>query len=135
MFKRILLLAIIAAPLLAVPVSVSAVDLFDRQVCNEPSAANSAVCRDKNLRDSAGNEQNPVFGPQGVLSIIINLLSVVVGIVAVIIIVLAGLRFITSGSNPQDVANARERVIYALVALIIVAMAQVFVRFIVGRVI
>ena len=130
MFKRLIVLfSLLMLPALAVPVYVQAadvnVDVFDKGVCNSRGTSNAAVCQDKKV----GNN-NPISGPDGVLTRIINLLTIVVGIVAVITIILAGLKFITSSTNPQDVANARERVIYSVVALIIAGMAQLLVRFI-----
>ena len=112
---------------------VLAVDVFQKDLCERPQTTGSAVCQDKNLGNDGGVTQNPLFGPQGVLTRIIRLLSVVVGIAAVIAILLGGFKYVTSGNNPQDVANARERVIYALVALVVAASAQVIVRFVIGR--
>ncbi len=130
MLKRYFLLtALLLVPAISVPATVSAVDVFNKGVCDR--SADASVCKDNR---QLGN-QNPVFGPEGILTKIINILSIIVGVVAVIIIILAGLRFVTSGSNPQDVANARERIIYACVALVIAGLAQVIVRFIIGRVV
>ncbi len=131
MFKRILLLlTLLVAPLCMIPASVSAIDVINKAGCD--SAPNAAASVDNKNNKTTG--ENPLFGPQGALTKVIGILSLIVGIVAIIIIIMAGLRFITSGANPQDVANARERVIYACVALIIAILAQVFVRFIIGRI-
>lgn len=135
MIKRFLILAaLLLVPAVAVPVSsVGAVDVLEPGVCEKykGKAANEkpAVCQD----NDTGNE-NPLFGPKGILTSVLNVLSAIVGVVAVIVIILAGLKFITSGSNPQDVTNAREQIIYACVALVIAAMAQALVRFILGRI-
>jgi Type IV secretion system pilin len=134
MLKRCLVLfSLLAFPLLAFPITASAVDLVPSEVCNRGSEArNSAVCRDnRSTQNNPG--RNPVFGPNGALTAVINILSVIVGIAAVIMIILGGLKYVTSGSNPQDVASARERIIYALVALVIAALAQVIVRYVIGR--
>jgi len=64
---------------------------------------------------------------------IINILSIVVGIVAVFMIIIAGVRFITSNGDSNNVASARNTIIYAIVGLIVVALAQVIVQFVVGR--
>lgn len=126
--------SLLALPVLAVvSPAASAVDIIPSEVCgSSPEARNSAVCRDNR---AAGNNpnRNPVFGPNGALTAAVNILSAIVGIAAVIMIILGGLKYITSGNNPQDVANARERIIYSLVALLVAAMAQVIVRYVVGR--
>lgn len=130
MIKRLLLtLTLLVAPVVFAP-SAFAVDVFGKDVCVDATNT-SAVCQD----GTAGEKTNPLFGSQGILTMIINLLSAVVAIVAIIIIVLAGLKFVTSGTNPQDVSNARERIIYACVALVIAGIAQVLVRFVLERII
>lgn len=127
MLKKITLFLSIA--LVAVSVSttsVYAVNVVDnKRICDK--AAGSSVCEDKKVTE------NPIFGKNGVLTIIINLLTIIVGIAAVIAIILAGLKFVTSGSNPEDVKNARERIVYAVVALLVAALAQLFVRFIIKQ--
>lgn len=97
-----------------------------KDVCSNAKLRNEnpAVCRDAEQRG------NPLFGPDGILTKIINIISLLVGIAATIMIIIGGLRFITSGSNPQDAAGARETVLYALVGLVVAAMAQIIVRFI-----
>ncbi|MBI2592190.1 hypothetical protein HYW36_01815 [Candidatus Saccharibacteria bacterium] len=64
---------------------------------------------------------------------IINLLSVVIGIVAVIMIMIGGFKYITSAGNQESVKTAKSAIIYALIGLIIVALAQVIVRFVLNK--
>lgn len=65
---------------------------------------------------------------------IVNLLSAIVGIVAVIMIIVGGLRYITSGGNDTSVTGAKNTILYAIIGLIIVALAQVLVRFTLSKV-
>lgn len=65
---------------------------------------------------------------------IINLLTAIVGIVAVILIIINGLRFITSNGDSNSITSAKNGIIYAIVGLIIVALAQVIVRFVITRI-
>ena len=60
---------------------------------------------------------------------IINILSAIVGIVAVVMIIFGGLRYITSGGNDANVTSAKNTILYAIIGLIIVALAQIIVRF------
>jgi Type IV secretion system pilin len=64
---------------------------------------------------------------------VIDILSLVVGVVAVIMIIVGGLRYITSGGESGSVTGAKNTILYAVVGLIVVAMAQVIVRFVVSR--
>jgi hypothetical protein len=123
--KRIfaLISSLSVACLLFMPGVVGAEDVFNG-VCNLDNAQNSTVCKSKDL----GGE-NPLFGPKGVITTAITIVSAIVGIVAVIMIIIGGFKMVTSGNNPQDVEKARETIIYAIVGVIIAAMAQVIVQF------
>ena len=69
-----------------------------------------------------------------IIHTVINLLSVVVGVVAVIMIIIGGLRYITSGGSDTSVTGAKNTILYAIIGLIIVALAQILVRFILSKV-
>ncbi len=64
----------------------------------------------------------------------INLLSVIVGVVAVVMIIVGGLRYVTSGGNDSSVTGAKNTILYAIIGLIVVALAQVIVRFVLNNV-
>ncbi len=61
---------------------------------------------------------------------VVNILSAVVGVVAVIMIIVGGLRYVTSGGNDTSITSAKNTILYAIVGLIIVALAQVLVHFV-----
>jgi hypothetical protein len=67
---------------------------------------------------------------QTLITRIINVISVIVGVVAVIMIIYGGFRYITSGGNESSVSAAKSTILYALIGLIIVALAQVIVKFV-----
>lgn len=56
--------------------------------------------------------------------------SIIVGVIAVIMIIYAGFRYITSGGESGSVSGAKNALIYALVGLVIVALAQFIVHFV-----
>jgi len=76
-----------------------------------------------------GNET----GVNNLIRKIINIFSVVVGIIAVIMIIYAGFRYITSGGASDKVTNAKNTILYALIGLIIVALAQLIVKFVLSN--
>lgn len=131
MFRRVLLaLAVLIVPVfIMLPSPAGAVDVITNDVCRK-DGKDSTVCK----QDERVKGKNPLFGEGSVLEMIISLLSIVVGIAAVIGIIIGGLKFVTSGNNPQEVTKARETVIYALVALAVAALAQVIVRFVISGV-
>lgn len=72
-------------------------------------------------------------GVSGLIKTIINILSVIVGVVAVIMIIVAGFRYITSGGKQESVTGAKNTILYAVIGLVIVALAQVIVRFVLTK--
>ena len=64
----------------------------------------------------------------------INIISVIVGVIAVIMIIFGGFRYITSGGQPEKVTGAKNTILYGIVGLIIVAVAQIIVRFVLREV-
>lgn len=64
------------------------------------------------------------------VSAIVNILSIIVGIAAIIVIILSGFKYITSGGDSGKVTSAKNTLIYALVGLIIAALAQFLVHFV-----
>lgn len=67
------------------------------------------------------------------ISTIINIVSIVVGLVAVIMIIIGGFKYITSNGDSGAVSSAKNTILYAIVGLVVVALAQIIVRFVVGR--
>jgi hypothetical protein len=68
-----------------------------------------------------------------IIKLIINIVSVIVGVVAVVMIIWGGLKYITSGGDSSNVSSAKNTIIYAIVGLVIVALAQFIVRFVLGK--
>src|SRR4051812_40893237 len=101
---------------------------------------NSGLCTGANLEFT----DNPTGGDcsagdatdklNNLVHTIVNLLSAIVGIVAVIMIIVGGLRYITSGGNDASVTGAKNTILYAIIGLIIVALAQLIVRFTLSKV-
>lgn len=65
---------------------------------------------------------------------IINLLSAIVAVAAVIMIIIGGFKFVTSGGDANSTKSARNTIIYAVVGLVIVAIAQMIVWFVLTEV-
>lgn len=69
-----------------------------------------------------------------ILKLVVNLFSLIVGIVSVIMIIVGGLKYITSGGEASNISGAKNTIIYAIVGLVIVALAQFIVHFVLGKV-
>lgn len=63
----------------------------------------------------------------------INLFSAIIGIIAVVMIMVGGLKYITSQGDPNATATAKNTILYAAIGLVVVALAQVIVRFVISR--
>ena len=59
-----------------------------------------------------------------------NILSLVVGILSVIMIIVSGIKFVTSGGDSAKVGSAKNTLAYAIAGLVIVALAQTIVHFV-----
>jgi Type IV secretion system pilin len=67
------------------------------------------------------------------LTTTINIFSLVVGIIAVIMLIFGGLKYITSGGDSSKVGTAKNTIVFAIVGLVIVALAQVIVQFVLTK--
>jgi len=68
-----------------------------------------------------------------VIGAVINILSTVVGIAAVVMIIIGGFRYITAAGDSSKITSARNTIIYALVGVVIAALAQVLVKFVLNK--
>lgn len=69
-----------------------------------------------------------------IVKTVINILSWVVGVVSVIMIIVAGFKYVTSGGQEKAVGDAKNTILYAIVGLVIVALSQVIVRFVLSNI-
>ena len=99
-------------------------------------AQNAAQCGINAAAGTAGCNPDPnaTKSVNSTIENVINILSVIVGIIAVIMIIIAGFRYITSGGDRSRVASAKTTLTYAIVGLVIVALAQVIVKFVLNNV-
>lgn len=64
---------------------------------------------------------------------VINILSILVGVIAVVMVIFGGFKYITSGGDSGKVTSAKNTIVYAMIGLIVAALAQVLVRFVLAR--
>jgi len=63
----------------------------------------------------------------------IDIFSWIAGIAAVIVVIVGGFKYITSAGDSNGVSSAKNTIMYALIGLIVVAFAQVIVKFVVKK--
>lgn len=106
-------------------------------VINRPvlaATAKDAVCEGAGATDPS----NPTNCSSGldlnsIIKFVLNILSIIVGITAVVMIIIAGFKFITSNGDSNNVASAKNTIMYAVVGLVIVAFAQIIVKFVLNK--
>ncbi|HSX08473.1 MAG TPA: pilin [Candidatus Saccharimonadales bacterium] len=67
---------------------------------------------------------------QTIIKNVINILTIIVGLAAVVMIIVGGAKYITSGGDSSKASSARTTIISAIIGLVIVALAQVIVQFV-----
>ena len=132
MFKKlrtsltsVLSAAILVAVPLAVPAVASAADIQGSLCGGADLNVNSSGCDDTTDGTDKINSM---------ITTIVNIFSLVVGVVAVIMIIVGGFRYITSGGDSNNVSGAKNTIIYAIIGLVIVALAQLIVKFVLNKV-
>lgn len=97
-------------------------------VCDGSNAASgtsgNSGCKSKN---------DPTTGLTTLAQQITKWFSIIVGAISIIMIIYGGFRYITSGGDSGKVGNAKNTLIYAIVGLIIVVLAQIIVNFVITQ--
>lgn len=127
--KKILFLTMIGMVLALTPIA-----LGGHKVFAADNSVKGQICQ--GISQTGGDCSSDGTGDiNGLITNVVNILSVIVGIVAVIMIIASGLKFITSGGESSAVASAKKTIMYALVGLIVVGLAQIIVHFVVGHIV
>jgi hypothetical protein len=93
--------------------------------------AKAEVCEGVNLGGGSCNANSNELTT--VIEVIVNVLSIIGAVAAVIVLILGGLKYITSNGESSSIASAKTTIIYAIVGLVVIALAQAVVRFVLAR--
>lgn len=121
------LMGALAAPMLA-PVAVHAqanINCGGIQACLNNGAQST---------DPSSNAADPTTKVNDIIKLVINIFSLIVGVIAVVMIIVGGLKYITSSGDSGNVSGAKNTILYAIVGLVVVALAQIIVRFVLSKV-
>lgn len=131
----VMLFAFSAAPV-AVIGGVASAQKSDIQRCLDQGAdLDASGIGEGNCPNGGGGASGPGSRKIGeLLKTVINVFSWVVAVIAVIMIIYGGLRYITSGGDSGKVGNAKNTIIYALIGLVVVALAQFIVQFVLEKI-
>lgn len=81
---------------------------------------------------NAGNLPEPSANRDEITTVLSIALGII-GAFALLIITVSGLRYITSGGNPEKTAKAKSGIVYSLVGLVVAISAEAIVTFVVKR--
>lgn len=126
-------LAMTAPGLVAVPImtGVASANITESLCSGVDQAANSGTA--SNCGDgTSANASDPSAGLGPLAKKVVNFFTIVVGAIAIIMVIYGGFRYITSGGDSGKVGSAKNTLIYAIVGLIIVALAQILVHFVIN---
>jgi cytochrome bd-type quinol oxidase subunit 2 len=130
-------IAVIAATLalavvpMAVPVVAHAASGDDIQSC---LAQGSSLQISSGSNCSGGNTSGGTKKVNQLITDAVNIFSAIVGVISVIMIIFGGFKYITSGGDSNNVSSAKNTIIYAVIGLVVVAMAQFIVQFVLNKV-
>lgn len=120
-----------AIPAIALLLAVPMIGLVS--VPAHADTAKEEACKAINNGNKDCNEKKAEGQINRTINNVVNLFSVVVGVVAVIMIIVGGFKYITSNGDSSQITSAKNTIIYAIIGLVVVAFAQIIVRFVLGR--
>ncbi len=108
------------APATAMPMYIAATD------------ARSEACKTlQSISPENGDCQSPAgSGLNRVITVTVNFLSIVAGVIGVIMLIVGGLKFVMADGDASKIKSARNTIIYVIAGLIVVALAQFIVKFV-----
>lgn len=95
--------------------------------------AKSEACKGVALNEEASCDTQASTKVDNLLANVLNILSFIAGVLAVIFIMIAGIRFITSNGDSNTIAQARTSIIYAVIGLVVAALSQIIVQFVIKK--
>lgn len=91
-------------------------------------ASNSTACENRPSAD-----ENPLLGPDGIITRVIQILTIIIGVASVIVIIVGGLQYILSAGEAQKTAKAKDTILYAVIGLVVAVFAQAIISFVLTR--
>lgn len=103
------------------PSTNSPTDAAKRQVCQGVSGQVGGSC---------GGQAQSI---NRVMEAVLQVITVIAGLAAVIMIIMGGIKYITSEGDSTKVSSAKSTLIYAIVGIVVVVMAQAIVHFVLAE--
>ena len=85
------------------------------------------------LLDSSEVDNLPTDSASDIFINGLNLVYYVTGAVAVVVIIIAGIMYISSAGDQNNITKAKNTLLYAIVGLVIIMLAFTITQFVIGR--
>jgi len=95
---------------------------------NSTTSGNANTCTAPAGTDAVDNGSITSIARQ-----VVNILSLVIGALSVIMIIIGGFKYIVSAGASDKVTAAKNTILYAIIGLVIVALAQLIVHFVLNK--
>ncbi len=110
------------------------VNVINPKLCNDlPVNEKPIVCEENYDQGPDKENGNRIYGPNGTLTKVANILALVVGVAAVIVIIIAGFQYVLSSGDSAKVNTAKNMIIYAIGGLLVTVFARAIIIFVVSR--
>ena len=129
---NVILAGILAVPMLALGISVVSplVQTASAADCNASNLTAAEAAKCTNPSDST----TPLFGADGIMTIITRTMMVIIGSLSVIMLIYGGIRYTISGGESANVTAAKNTIMYAIVGLVVALLAYALVDFVLTRI-
>jgi heme/copper-type cytochrome/quinol oxidase subunit 2 len=135
MLQRIKFMLLSLSTLFAIAIPALATSAVSAEITQDDINGNLCSGSNGGLGGNAttGCDEQATQAGNHLVATVVNILSVIVGVVAVIMIIFAGFRYVTSGGRDDAVKGAKNTILYAIIGLVIVALAQIIVHFVLAK--
>lgn len=116
-------------------VSSGGVAFAQANVLDEPckAAPQSSLCKDNSQTKNQTSSSNRFYGPNGLLTKVAKLIAMIAGIFGVIMIIIGAIKYALAGGDAANINSAKNTVLYALVGIVIAAIAQGIILFVLSK--
>lgn len=91
----------------------------------------STLCQDNKPQDPGSND---LYGPNGILTKVTDILAYVVGIASIIVVTIGGIRYGISSGDANNVNGAKNTILFALIGLAVAILAKAVVIFVLVKI-
>lgn len=130
----LVLFLVLSAPVVFVPGSAHAAQIFNHTCASGQVADDTNVCHDIQTQEKDNATKTPTNPIISIIKVVITVMSIIVGAASVISILVGSLKMITSNGDPQAISSAKSAIAYALIGVATVALAQIIVVFVISKV-